>query len=134
MFRLILAGTKREFSQGTEVLREGSVIEEVHLINRGLVSVSLQDGTDPASWLYVSGSGAVVDMSAALDPPVSPVTVRALSKVETLAVPRTAFVELIRDGSEVGYRMLQDHCKRLSLINSTLFAEFDRESRTPSLN
>ncbi len=94
--RRILSGEVRQFPGECLLLGEGSQIEEVYLILRGMVTVGVYQEQAPALWLYVSGPGTMVDMCALLDPPVSPVSIRALSDVEVLAIPRTDFVEVMR--------------------------------------
>ena len=64
-------------------------------------------------WHYVSGRWSFFGTSALLDPPVSPVTVRALSDLLVLSIPREAFLEVLAEEPAVGYRMLRDHSHRL---------------------
>ena len=56
-------------------------------------------------------------VSALLEPPLSPVSVHALSQVEVLAVPRATFVQLLSEEPAVGYQIFKNLSKRLSLIN-----------------
>ena len=131
---LTLAGTVKNFDGESVILSEGTDIEEVYLILRGLVTVGMYQGINPALWLYVSGPGTIVDTCALLDPPVSPVTIRALTDVEVLAIPRAAFVKVIRANPDVGYELLQNLCSRLSLITRITLKEFIQGSPGPSLN
>ena len=133
-FRLVLAGTVRQFAGQTVLLSEGSEVEEVYLVLHGTVTVGLYQAENPALWLYVSGPGTVVDMCVLLEPPVSPVSIRALSDVEVLAIPRKAFVEVISEETDVGYEILKNYCSRLSLINQVTLKEFSQESPSPSSN
>ena len=132
--RLVLAGTVTQFAGQTVILREGTEMEEVYLVLRGMVTVGLYQAANPALWLYVSGPGTVVDMCVLMDPPVSPVSIRALSDVEALAIPREAFVEVMSEETDVGYEILKNYCSRLSLINQVTLKEFSQESPGPSLN
>ena len=134
MLNLTMAGTVKEFPCESVLLSEGSEIEEVYLILRGLVSVGLYEGINPALWLYISGPKTLVDTCALLDPPVSPVTIRALTDVEILAIPRVAFVKVMQTHTDVGYELLQNLCSRLSLITRITLKEFIQGSPGPSLN
>ena len=132
--RLVLAGTVRQFAGQTVILSEGSEVEEVFLVLRGMVTVGLYQAANPALWLYVSGPGTVVDMCVLLEPPVSPVSIRTLSDVEVLAVPRAVFVDVMSEETHVGYEILKNYCSRLSLINQVTLKEFSQESPGPSPN
>ncbi len=119
--RLTAAGTVKRLPEGTQLVRQGSPIEEVGIVLRGMVGTRLDEGLAAPISLYVSGSGTIVDASALLDPPLSAVSVRALSQVEMLALPRSAFVELLSEEPAVGYRIFKNLFKRLSLINELTF-------------
>ena len=128
------AGTVKEFPREAVMLDEGAEIEEVYLILRGMVSVSLYPSVNPALWLYVAGPGTLVDVSALLDPPISPVSIRALWDIEVLAIPRDAFADLMKEEASVGYEILQNHCNRLALINRVALKQLAQEFPGPSLN
>ncbi len=123
-----------QFPGKTLLLREGAQIEEVYFILRGMVAVGLYDDSNPALWLYVSGPGTVVDMSALLDPPVFPVSIRALSDVAALAVSRSVFVEIIEEEPTVGYQILRNLCSKMSLINQVTLREISSKRPGPSRN
>ena len=114
------SGYLKEFSEESCLIAQGSTIDEVFLILRGLITISLFQETGPSIGLYVSGPGTMVDTSAVLDPPVSPVNVNALTDVETLAIPREVFVHLLQQEPTIGYETVQALCTRLSLIALTL--------------
>ncbi len=132
--RLIAAGTVKEFPGHSVVAKEGSPRDEVYLILRGSATVSLYGAEDPAFWLYVSGQGSMVDMCALLDPPVSPLTILALSDLEVLAIPRAEFAQVMQEEPAVGYEVLQDLCARMSMINKVVLKEYRQQSSGPSLN
>ena len=134
LLQLTLAGTVTEFCGHSLILAEGSVIEEVYLIQRGLVTVSLYSEINPAKWLYRCGPGMLVDMCALLEPPISPVSIYALTDVKALAIPRATFVEVLREESKLGFEMLRHLCGRLSLITRIAVKEFSQDNPGPSLN
>ena len=132
--RLIRASAERSFPAESLILDEGAEIEEVYIICRGMVSIGLYRNTDPTVWLYVSGPGTVVDTCVLLDPPISPVSVRALSDLEVLAIPRAEFLQVIEEEPSVGYDIIRSLCNRLCLINRVLVEEFCQAPQGPSRN
>ena len=101
---------------GSVVSPEGREITEVYFLLEGMVTVGLYGGTDPDDYLYISGPGTVVDMCALLDPPISPVTVRALTDVEVQVIPREGFVQMVKSEPSLGSELLRELSTRLSLI------------------
>ena len=134
LLRLNLAGTVTEFPRESLLLEEGSEITELDLILQGMVAVGLYQEVDPALWLYVSGPGTMVDMCALLDPPVSPVSIRALTDVEVLAIPRAVFLEVMQEEPAMGCEILRSLCSRLSLITNVILKEFSQKPAGPSRN
>ena len=132
--RLTMAGTLRDYPGQSLVLAEGAEIDEVHLILHGMVSVSLYEGINPSMWLYVSGPGTLVDMCALLDPPVSPVSIHALTDVEALVIPRATFVDVMQEEVAVSNEILRNLCSRLALVNRVAMKEVCSEYPGPSLN
>ena len=131
---LTMAGTVKEFPAESLVLAQGSQIEEVYLILRGIVTVGLYQNKSPSLWLYVSGPGTMGDMCALLDPPVSPVSIYALTDVEALAIPRSTFVEVMQQEPALGYEALQALCTRLSFITCLTHERSYKDAPGPSLN
>ena len=131
---LIQMGQVKKFGPEEMLLSQGSKIEEVYLVLHGTVSVGVYTDSNPAMWLYISGPGTVVDMCALLDPAESPVSIRALSEVEVLAIPRDRFVEVIEEYPDVGYTIMRNLCVRMSVINQVTLMEFAQEHPGPSHN
>ena len=134
LLRIVRAGTAKQFPGKTVLLREGAQVEEVYFILRGMVAVGLYQDSNPALWLYVSGPGSMVDTCALLDPPVSPVSINALSDVDVLAVPRSVLVEVIEEEPTVGYQMLRTLCTKMAIINQVTMKELTEEYPGPSIN
>ena len=132
--RLMGASTEKQFTAGSVLVSEGSDIEEVHLILRGMVSVGLYEASNPAMWLYVSGPGTIVDMFALLEPPVSPVSVRALSDVDALSIPREVLLDVMKEEASVACEVLRALCTRMSIINRVTLQELSQEWPGPSRN
>ena len=131
---LITAGRMTRFPRKSLLLEEGAEIEDVYLILGGMVSIGLYRNENPTMWLYSGGPGTTVDVCALLDPPVSPVSVTALSDVEALAIPRPVFADVIADEPAVGYEILQHLASRLSLISRVAVKECYEEYPGPSMN
>ena len=132
--RLVAAGSVEEIPAETIMLEEGAEIREVHLIRRGMVTVSLHQSLDPALWLYNAGPGTLVGGYALLDPPISPVTIRAMTDTETLVIPRSALLEVIEAEPLVGFQVLQKVASRLALITRATLREISQEYPGPSCN
>ena len=123
-----------EFPERSLILREGSEIEDVYLVLRGMVTVSLYQGISPSLWLYHSGPGTVADMCALLEPPVSPVSINALTDVEVLAIPRDVLVEVLLEQPVLACKVLRNLASRLALINRVVLKEISEELPGPSKN
>ena len=134
VLRLNSAGTVKEFPGESQILTEGSEIEELYLILQGMVSVGLYQNVNPALWLYFSGPGTLVDMCALLDPPISPVSIRALTDVRALVIPRADFLEVIQEEPTVGYEIARNLSSRLALIAHVVLKEFCQSPPEPSIN
>ena len=50
--RLTMAGSTVEFPRKSIIIAEGAEIDEVYMVLRGMVTVSLYQGTSPSLWLY----------------------------------------------------------------------------------
>ena len=98
-----------------------------------MVTVGLYGNVNPALWLYVSGPGIIVDTCALLEPPVSPVSICALTDVDVLAIPRETFAGLVQQ-TAVGYEILRNLSARLALINQVALKELSQEYPGPSRN
>jgi hypothetical protein len=84
--RLVRKGAPVHFPADATILDPSAQGDEAYIIQQGIVSVGLYQDEGSSLWLYVSGPGSIVDLYAALDPPIVPVTARALTDVEALAV------------------------------------------------
>ena len=132
--RLIAAGSRMDYPEGSPILIEGAEIESVHVVLRGIVAVSLCPSLSPSMWLYHSGPGTVVDMCALLEPPVSPMTVKALTVIEVLAIPRNTLVDVLEEQPLLASKVLRDLASRLAMINRVVLKEVFEESPGPSNN
>ena len=134
MLRLTTAGTIRRFSAREIILSQGAEMNEIYVIQRGMVSVGLFQEQNPGLWLYVSGPNSVVDLMALLDPPSAPLSIHALTEVEALAVPREVLREVLREEPALETEILRSLCARLNLIACVAIQEFLQPPPGPSSN
>ena len=69
-------------------------------------------------------------MTALLDPPVSPVSVNALTDVEALAIPR----DLLIEQPSLACKVLRNLASRLAQINRVVMTEVSHELPGPMPN
>ena len=132
--QLTAAGIVKEFPGQQVMLAEGSEIEDLYLIQHGVVSVGLYQEVSPALWLYLAGPGTMVDMCALLDPPVAPASVYAVSDVTALAIPREVVLKVLAQAPAVFSDILRALASQLSLITQLTVKEFCQKPPQPSLN
>ncbi len=89
---LAFASERKKFRPGSVIYASGDQPEGAHVLVSGTVS-STQDGADHNPYL-IHEVGAVLGAMALVIPKPRPVTIKAIDAVETLFVPRTAFMKL----------------------------------------
>lgn len=89
---LAFAGERKRFRPGTVIFAAGDVPEGAHVLISGTVA-TLQVGQEENPYL-VHESGALLGAMALVVAKPRPVTLKAVDTVETLFVPRTAFMKL----------------------------------------
>ncbi|MBI4202762.1 MAG: Crp/Fnr family transcriptional regulator [Chloroflexi bacterium] len=131
---MCLAAVEKQFAKDSYLLREGQDIEEVYIIQEGLVAAGLYRTVSPSLWLYVAGPGTLVDSYGLLGAVASPVSIVALSDVKTLAIPRERFAEIMGREPAVENGLLRSLSGRLSMINQVAFKELTTGFPAPSRN
>ena len=99
---LAFASERRRHPAGAVIYKSGEVSDGAHILVSGSVTVS-GDGAD-ASAKTISQSGVVVGAMALFVGKPRPVTVKAVDSVETLFVPRTAFMKLAKQFPDMAAR------------------------------
>ncbi len=89
---LAFASERKKFRPGTVIYAAGDVPEGAHVLVSGTVS-STQAGAEDNPYL-IHEVGAVMGALALVLAKSRPVTIKAVDAVETLFVPRTAFLKL----------------------------------------
>ncbi len=89
---LAFASERKKFRPGTVIYAAGDVPEGAHVLVSGTVS-STQAGAEDNPYL-IHEVGAVMGAMALVLAKSRPVTIKAVDAVETLFVPRTAFLKL----------------------------------------
>jgi CRP-like cAMP-binding protein len=89
---LAFASERKKFRPGAVIYKSGDVPDGAHVLVSGTIA-TLQDGTEDNPYL-VHKPGSVLGAMAMVVAKPRPVTVKAIDAVETLFVPRTAFMKL----------------------------------------
>src|SRR5690606_9488575 len=89
---LAFASERRKFRPGSVIYKSGDVPEGAHVLVSGTVATT-RDGAEDNPFL-VHTEGAVLGAMALVVAKPRPVTVKAIDAVETLFVPRSAFMKL----------------------------------------
>ena len=99
---LAFASERRKFRPGSVLYTAGEVPEGAHVLISGTIA-TLQDG-DAADPFVISTAGAVVGAMSLVVANARPVTVKAVDAVETLFVPRSAFMKLCQQAPDLAAR------------------------------
>ena len=99
---LAFASERKKFRPGSVIYASGDQPEGAHVLVSGSVS-STQDGAENNPYL-IHDVGAVLGTMALVVAKPRPVTIKAIDAVETLFVPRTAFMKLANQYPELAAR------------------------------
>jgi CRP-like cAMP-binding protein len=89
---LAFASERKRFAAGSVIVESGVVPDGAHVLISG--SISVTPGDSATTPHIVSERGAVISTMALIVARPREVTIRAVGAVETLFVPRTAFLKL----------------------------------------
>src|SRR5690349_186408 len=103
---LAFASERRRHPAGATIYKGGEISDGAHVLVSGTVTVT-GDGADEASPRTVKESGVVLGAMALFVAKPRPVTVKAVDSVETLFVPRTAFMKLAKQFPDMAARAAQ---------------------------
>jgi CRP-like cAMP-binding protein len=90
---LAFASERKRFRPGNVIYKSGETPDGAHVLITGTVTM-VADGDGPVVPRVVGQQGAILGAMALVVAKPRPVTVRAIDVVETLYVPRTAFLKL----------------------------------------
>lgn len=96
------ASERRRHRPGTVVYRSGEVPDGAHVLISGTVATTRDGGEDNP--FLIHNQGAVLGAMALVLASPRPVTVKAIDAVETLFVPRAAFMALCQRQPELAAR------------------------------
>lgn len=99
---LAFASERKKFRPNTVIYAAGDTPEGAHVLVSGTVS-STQEGADHNPYL-IHEVGAVLGALGLVLPKPRPVTIRSVDAVETLFVPRTAFMKLAHQYPDLAAR------------------------------
>lgn len=99
---LAFASERKRYRPGSVIYQAGEVPEGAHLLVSGtLATYQAGDETNP---FVVSNAGAVLGAMSLVVAKPRPVTVKAIDNVETLFVPRSAFMKLCQQSPDLARR------------------------------
>ena len=99
---LAFASERKRFRPGTVIYESGDIPEGAHILISGTVATT-QEGIEDNPFL-IHESGAVLGAMALVVAKPRPVTVKAIDSVETLFVPRVAFMKLAQQYPDLAAR------------------------------
>lgn len=99
---LAFASERKRFRPGSVIYSSGDVPEGAHVLISGTVATT-QEGLEENPFL-IHESGAVLGAMALVVAKPRPVTVKAVDAVETLFVPRAAFLKLVQQYPDLAAR------------------------------
>jgi len=98
--------TEREFKQGRAIVKEGDPATAFFIITRGRVEVLTSSGRKKQAKVKELGRGAFFGEMALIDGARRGATVRALTDVVCLVLPRRAFLSELRANPRIAVAML----------------------------
>jgi CRP-like cAMP-binding protein len=100
---LAFASERKKYRPGSVIYQAGEVPEGAHVLVSGTVQTTRQGADDNP--FIVHQQGAVLGAMALVVAKPRPVTVKAIDAVETLFVPRTAFMKLAQQYPDLAGRL-----------------------------
>ena len=99
---LAFASERKKWRAGSVIYEAGEVPEGAHVLVSGTIA-TYQQG-DEANPFVISSQGAVLGAMSLVVAKPRPVTVKAVDNVETLFVPRSAFMKLANQAPDLAQR------------------------------
>ena len=100
---LAFASERKRYAAGSVILESGHVPEGAQVLISGSISIT-PDGAGEPNPMVVSQAGAVISVVSLVLGRPRHVTVRAISIVETLLIPRSAFMKLANQSPALAAR------------------------------
>ena len=102
---LAFASERKRFKANSVIYQAGDMPEGAHVLVAGTVA-TYQEGDDSNPFV-ISQPGAVLGAMSLVVAKPRPVTVRAVDQVETLFVPRSAFMKLANQAPDLAARVAE---------------------------
>ena len=102
---LAFASERKKYRPNSVIYEAGSVPEGAHVLVAGTLA-TYQQG-DESNPFVIATQGSVVGAMSLIVASKRPVTVKAIDQVETLFVPRTAFMKLAKQFPDMAARAAQ---------------------------
>jgi len=107
-----LSSERKKYRAGSVLYEAGEIPEGAHVLVTGTVA-TYQEGDD-ANPFVISTQGAVLGAMSLVVAKARPVTVKAIDNVETLFVPRSAFMKLCNQAPDLAARAAERIRRELS--------------------
>lgn len=99
---LAFASERKKFRPGAVIYQSGDLPEGAHVLVSGTIATT-QDGTEGNPFI-IHQQGSLIGATSLVVAKPRPVTVKAIDAVETLFVPRTAFMKLANQYPDLAAR------------------------------
>ncbi len=88
------------------VFSQGAILQNVYLIRRGTVKISIPGRAGKEHIVRLSGAGDMIGYQSVLTENISPTTATAMTPVELCVVPKACFFSLIRSNNALSRSIL----------------------------
>jgi len=102
---LAFASERKKWRPNSVLYQAGEVPEGAHILVAGTVA-TYQDG-DESNPYVITTAGALLGAMSLVVPKPRPVTVKAIDNVETLLVPRSAFMKLANQAPDLAAKVAE---------------------------
>jgi voltage-gated potassium channel len=100
-------GTHQVFDAGTVVYKQGSIAEQIHVIEEGLVGIILEVGPLAQRQVQAAANFESFGWSAMIPPYTRTATVKALEKTKVIVFDGRELAAFCTTHSEVGFKIMQ---------------------------
>lgn len=111
--QLVAKGVRRRYAAEEAVFWEGDPADGLHVVLAGRVKVFKLSSKGREQTLMIMGEGEPVGEVAVLSGEAYPASAETLEPVETLYIPRRAFLDLVTREPEIALRLLSTLSARL---------------------
>ena len=106
--RLVLekSGTGQRFPRKAVIFSQGDILQNVYLIRRGTVKVSIPGRAGKEHIVRLSGVGDLIGYQSVLTENISPTTAAAMTETDVCTISKACFFSLLRSNNTLARRIL----------------------------